>query len=93
MELYCDADFERERFAHRPQRVVAAHQAEEARGRGQQCAPLLPATGTAAARRSPQRFQRSGEMRLLALRVAQRERRAVFDLPALQHQPGGHVDG
>ena len=88
------AHFERERFAHRTQRVVAAHQAEEARGRHQQCAPFLPADRDCRhAARSPQRFQRSGEMRLLALRVTQRERRAVLDVPALQHQPGRHVDG
>ena len=37
------AHFERERFAHRPQRVIAAQQAEKARGRHQQCAPFLPA--------------------------------------------------
>ena len=35
--------FERERFAHRTQGVVAAHQAEEACGRHQQCAPFVPA--------------------------------------------------
>ncbi len=43
--------------------------------------------------RSTQGFQRTRQVRLLALRITQREGRAVLDGPLLQHQPGRHVDG